>query len=54
MPDIEASDKELRERLIKIVRATPPLMRVLSVARHLCLPDWLCFRGRFINPCSII
>jgi hypothetical protein len=37
----EASESELRERLTEIVCATPPLMQVLSVARHLRLPDWL-------------
>ena len=46
----EASESELRERLTEIVRATPPLMRVLSVARHLCLPDWLLFSGAVYQP----
>jgi hypothetical protein len=50
MPGIEANEKELRERLTAIVRATPPLMRVLSVARHLCLPDWLVFSGAVYQP----
>ena len=45
MSGVEASESELRERLTAILRATPPLMRVLSVARHLCLPDWLVFSG---------
>jgi hypothetical protein len=36
--------------LIAILRATPPLMRVLSVARHLCLPDWLVFSGAVYQP----
>ena len=45
MPGVEASESELRERLTAIVRGTPLLMRVLSVARHLYLPDWLVFSG---------
>jgi hypothetical protein len=50
MPGVEASESELRERLTAILRATPPLMRVLSVARHLCLPDWLLFSGAVYQP----
>jgi uncharacterized protein len=50
MPDVEASQSELRERLIEIVRATPPLMQVLSVARYLGLPDWLVFSGAVYQP----
>ena len=50
MPDAEASERELRERLTVILRSTPPLMRVLSVARHLCLPDWLVFSGAVYQP----
>jgi hypothetical protein len=50
MPGEEASDSELRERLTAILRATPLLMRVLSVARHLCLPDWLVFSGAVYQP----
>jgi hypothetical protein len=42
---VEASESESRKRLTAILRATPPLMRVLSVARRLCLPDWLVFSG---------
>ncbi len=49
-PGIEAGESELRERLTAILRATPPLMRVLSVARHLCLPDWLVFSGAVYQP----
>jgi hypothetical protein len=45
MPHSEDSEREFRERLTAILRATLPLMRVLSVARHLCLPDWLVFSG---------
>ena len=44
------SQSELRERLIEIVRATPPLMRVLSVSRRLCLSDWLVFSGAVYQP----
>jgi hypothetical protein len=54
MPGVEASDGELRERLTAIVRATPPLMRVLCVARDLYLPDWLGFPALSISQCSII
>src|ERR1700722_14632866 len=50
MPSVEASESELRECLTAILRATPPLMRVLSVARHLCLPDWLLFSGAVYQP----
>src|ERR1700758_4251207 len=46
----EASESELRERLTEIVCATPPLMQVLSVARHLCLSDWLVFSGAVYQP----
>jgi hypothetical protein len=46
----EASERELRERLTAIVRSTPVLMRVLSVARGLCLPDWLVFSGAVYQP----
>jgi hypothetical protein len=50
MPGVETSESELRKRLGEIVRATPPLMRVLSVARHLNLPDWLVFSGAVYQP----
>jgi uncharacterized protein len=50
MPGVEANESELRERLTAIVRATPLLMHVLSVARHLCLPDWLVFSGAVYQP----
>src|SRR5271168_1094815 len=50
IPGVEASESELRERLGEIVRATPPLTQVLSVARHLCLPDWLVFSGAVYQP----
>ena len=50
MPGVETSESELPERLIEIVRTTPPLMRVLSVARHLGLPDWLVFSGAVYQP----
>src|SRR6266403_1243941 len=50
MPGFEASESELRARLTAIVRATPPLMQVLSAARHLCLRDWLVFSGAVYQP----
>jgi hypothetical protein len=50
MPGVEASESELRERLTAILCATPPLMRVLSVVRRLCLPDWLVFSGAVYQP----
>jgi hypothetical protein len=50
MPSVEVSESELRERTTAIVRATPPLMQVLSVARRLCLPDWLVFSGAVYQP----
>src|ERR1700726_798941 len=50
MPGVEASESELHERLTAVLRATPPLMQVLSVARRLCLPDWLVFSGAVYQP----
>src|SRR6202022_4299685 len=50
MPGVETSESELPERLIDIVRGTPLLMQVLSVARHLSLPDWLVFSGAIYQP----
>src|SRR5246127_3934680 len=50
MPSVEASESEFRERPTAILRATPPLMQVLSVARRLCLPDWLVFSGAVYQP----
>ena len=50
MPGVETSESELHERLIAILRAMPPLMQVLSVARGLCLPDWLVFSGAVYQP----
>jgi uncharacterized protein len=50
MPGVEASESELRERLTAIVYSTPPLMQVLSVARHLRLPDWVVFSGAVYQP----
>jgi hypothetical protein len=50
MPGSEASEKEFRERLTAILHATPPLMQVLSVARHLCIPYWLVFSGAVYQP----
>jgi hypothetical protein len=48
--EAEATETELSDRLIAILRATPPLMQVLSVARHLDLPDWLVFSGAVYQP----
>ena len=50
MPSVEASEANIRERLTAILRSTPPLMQVLSVARRLCLPDWLVFSGAVYQP----
>jgi hypothetical protein len=50
MPNVDTGESELRERLTAIVCATPLLMWVLSVARHLCLPDWLVFSGAVYQP----
>src|SRR5690348_4797126 len=50
MPNLEVAETELRYRLSEIVRRTPPLLRVLSVARHLRLPDWLVFSGAVYQP----
>lgn len=43
-------EPELAARLDAIVRATPALMRVLTVARRLALPDWLVFSGAVYQP----
>jgi|SRR5215469_16762702 len=50
MPSVEVAESELRYSLSEIVRATPSLMQVLSVARRLCLPDWLVFSGAVYQP----
>src|ERR1700720_3532825 len=50
MPGVETSESELHERLTAVLRATPPLMQVLSVARRLNLPDWLVFSGAVYQP----
>jgi hypothetical protein len=50
VPNVKPDERELRERLTAILRATPSLMRVLAVARHLCLPDWLVFSGAVYQP----
>jgi uncharacterized protein len=50
MQVVQATEAELRERLTAIIRTTPPLMQVLSVARHLNLPDWLVFSGAVYQP----
>jgi hypothetical protein len=41
---------ELGARLQDILRETPGLMRVLSTARDLDLPDWLVFSGAVYQP----
>jgi len=48
MPSVET--EELRGRLTAILLATPSLLRVLAVARRLCLPDWLVFSGAVYQP----
>ena len=50
MPGIEGTESELRECLTTILRATPPLMQALTVARRLSLPDWLVFSGAVYQP----
>src|SRR6201981_1278658 len=50
MLSVETAENELRHRLSEIVRATPSLMQVLSVARRLCLSDWLVFSGAVYQP----
>ena len=41
---------ELKGRLEDIVRATPSLMHVMTVARELDLPEWLIFSGAIYQP----
>ena len=41
---------ELKSRLEDIVRATPSLMHVMTVARELDLPEWLIFSGAIYQP----
>ena len=41
---------DLRSRLEDIVRATPSLMHVMTVARELDLPEWLIFSGAIYQP----
>jgi uncharacterized protein len=40
----------LEDRLRAILRASPTLMRVMTVARDLDLPDWLVFSGAIYQP----
>ena len=42
--------EDLSRRMEAIVRATPSLMHVLTVARDLELPDWLVFSGAVYQP----
>jgi hypothetical protein len=48
--DVETDERKFRERLTVILGSTPMLMRALSMARHLCLPDWLVFSGAVYQP----
>ncbi len=41
---------ELEDRMRTILRASPTLMRVLTIARDLDLPDWLVFSGAIYQP----
>ena len=50
MRRVEASETELVEKCTAILHATPSLMRVLTVARGLDLPDWLVFSGAAYQP----
>jgi hypothetical protein len=50
MPGVEGTESEFRKRLSAILTSTPLLMQVLSVARRLCLPDWLVFSGAVYQP----
>src|SRR4029077_18641595 len=50
MPGVEGTESKCRERLSAILTAPPLLMQVLSVARHLSLPDWLVFSGAVYQP----
>ena len=47
---VSANESELRERFAAILRASMPLMRVLSVACRPSLPDWLVFSGAVYQP----
>jgi hypothetical protein len=42
--------KRLEAALVEILMATPGLMRVLTVARDLDLPDWMVFSGAVYGP----
>ena len=53
MPSTEAGESELCDRFFEIVRATSPLMCVLSASRGLGLPDWLVFQAQFTSLYSI-
>ena len=50
MRRVEASEPELVGKFTEILHATPSLMRVLTVARGLDLPDWLVFSGAAYQP----
>jgi uncharacterized protein len=48
--DAVDSEADLRLRLSEILCRTPALMRVLTTARGLTLPDWLVFSGAVYQP----
>jgi hypothetical protein len=50
MRRVEANETELVDKFTAILHATPSLMRVLTVARGLDLPDWLVFSGAAYQP----
>jgi uncharacterized protein len=50
MPGVEGTESELCKWLTAIMRATPPLIQVLTGARQLCLPDWLVISGAVFQP----
>lgn len=47
MPHSEDSEREFRERLTAILRATPPLMRVLPLHATFVFLIGSCSRARF-------
>jgi hypothetical protein len=46
----EPLERTLEDRLKDILRSTTALMRVMTVARDLDLPDWLVFSGAIYQP----
>jgi hypothetical protein len=53
MLGMETRESEFRERLTAVLRATPPLMRVLTLAASVFLTGWYS-RARCTSQCSII